>query len=219
MRRIPIFFQIKKKLFFHFLLPQRRATSSKQREMSDDEFESADEGESISTSNKKSTAVTEGWDDWNTAEFSRPIFTQQESLSSISSSSLSKTEGTSQLGSDEDESVDSSDQQSLQRKKLRRKSQEAHWIRDEPKTNARTSRPVERHIDDASKTTRKHHVNETHHLLDRLAAQSPTRTVTNELNTHRRRNWSNFRSFSRVGHRHGAISARFYPQQSKAFQH
>lgn len=155
------------------------SSSTKPREISDDEFESADEGETIPTS--KSSAVTDGWDDWGTTDettnLSRPKLTQQESLSSISSSSLSKTEGTSQLGSDEDESTDSYDQHILQRKKLRKKSQETHLNKDETKTNTRASRPVERYGDESINSTKKHHVNETHHLLDRLAAQSPTRTV------------------------------------------
>ena len=193
------------------------STSAKQREISDDEFESADEGETTSTS--KSTAVTDGWDDWGTTDettnSSRPKLTQQESLSSMSSSSLSKTEGTSQLGSDEDESTDSYDQHILQRKKLRKKSQEIHLNKDETKTNTRVSRPVERHGEDSINSTKKHHVNETHHLLDRLAAQSPTRTVKR---FEQRRSTFLF-YFSRIGRRRGVISVHFYRQQNKAFQH
>lgn len=170
--------------------------ASQTAELSDDEFASADEGESSSAGNKKSahidsmkvSAVTDGWDDWSAidetteaAELINPshrTLVQQESISSVSSSSVSKTDGTSPLGSDEDESTDSLDQQILQRKKLRKKPQESHSMKEETKSNTRISRPTERPTENVSvASAKKHHVHETHHLLDRLAAQSPTRTV------------------------------------------
>ena len=101
---------------------------------SDDEFESADEGEPTSTTTT-----------------SHPTFLAQDSVSS------------SRLGSDEEESADLSEQQRGQRKKLRKKALES---------NARVSRPVERREDEREAEERN-----TYHLLDRLAAQSPTRVV------------------------------------------
>ncbi|CAF2401092.1 unnamed protein product [Rotaria sp. Silwood2] len=191
---------------------------------SEDEFESADEGESvpipvvksnvplppsdplISSINKSSPQktflppVTDGWDDWNinddlsTEKSIKPTKTgllQQDSTSSLSSSP-SKTGGSlSQNGSDEDEQAESSDQQRLQKKKFRKKPLESNLIKDEyTKTYTRISRPVERRDEESSSsTTTKHNVKDAHYVLDRLSAQSPTRTPSWH------NPWSNFGSF------------------------
>ncbi len=188
--------------------------SSPQQDNSDDEFESADEGEPLSPPITKpptppppsdpipSTlienqvqsispppAVTDGWGDWNIDD-DPPIETpikvsnpsQQDSISSRSSSP-SKTGGSlSQIGSDEDDQSESSNQERLQRKKYRKKQIESNLNKDENKINTRLSRPTERRdeetlLSSSSSTTTKHDVKDAHNVLDRLAAQSPTRRV------------------------------------------
>jgi hypothetical protein len=217
------------------------STSSKQDD-SEDEFESADEGESIPPSIVKSTTpppshliappinenqvqitspppVTEGWGDWNiddeiptekVLKTKNPILLQQDSTSSLSSSP-SKTGGSlSQNGSDEDNQIDSSDEQRLQRKKLRKKQLES---------NTRISRPIERRDDESSSTlVTKHNVKDAHHVLDRLAAQSPTRTVYVTIIFLFSIDKIIF-SFSRIGIHNGVISDHFYRQRNKVFQH
>jgi hypothetical protein len=177
---------------------------------SEDEFESADEGEStqppivksiispplhsdtssISESQPQiisSPPVTDGWGDWNiddelalekSIKTTNPILFQQDSTSSLSSSP-SKTGGSlSQNGSDDDDQNESSEQQRLQRKKFRKKQLESNLIQEENKINTRISRPIERRDEESSSTiVTKHNVKDAHHVLDRLAAQSPTRTV------------------------------------------
>ena len=141
---------------------------------SEDEFESADEGESIPPLIVKSITpppshlitpptnenqmqiispppVTDGWGDWNIDDESaiekvikttNPILLQQDSTSSLSSSP-SKTGGSlSQNESDEDDQIDSTDQQRLQRKKFRKKQLESNLIKDENKSNTRISRQL-----------------------------------------------------------------------------
>jgi hypothetical protein len=177
------------------------STDSKLNE-SEDEFESADEGESIEEtpivksitpppSNQPQITslppVTDSWGDWNvddelplekSVKTTNPTLFQQDSTSSLSSSP-SKTGGSlSQNGSDEDDQNESSDQQRLQRKKVRKKQLESNFIKEENKINTRISRPIERRDDSSSSTiVTKHNVKDAHHVLDRLAAQSPTRTV------------------------------------------
>jgi hypothetical protein len=179
------------------------------QEESDDEFESADEGDSISPAVIKSITpplptppitepinktqvetvsllpVTDGWGDWNIDDepaieksIEARTILQQDSASSLSSSP-SKTGGSlSQNGSDEDDQIESSEQQRLQRKKFRKKQLETYQIKEENKINSRISRPMERRDEEVSSTTvTKHNVKDAHHVLDRLAAQSPTRTV------------------------------------------
>jgi hypothetical protein len=179
------------------------------QEESDDEFESADEGDSISPAVIKSITpplptppitepinktqvetvsllpVTDGWGDWNIDDepaieksIEARTILQQDSASSLSSSP-SKTGGSlSQNGSDEDDQIESSEQQRLQRKKFRKKQLETNQIKEENKINSRISRPMERRDEEVSSTTvAKHNVKDAHHVLDRLAAQSPTRTV------------------------------------------
>lgn len=177
---------------------------------SEDEFESADEGESVldptvvsnvQTSNhsiKLSTnespiknaslpPVTDGWDNWNVddepsiekAETSTNISVLHQDSASSLSSSPSKTGGSlSQIGSDEDDPTGSSDQNRLHKKKLRRKPLESSFSKDETKVSTRISRPMERRDEDISGGKHlKHNAKDAHYLLDRLAAQSPTRTV------------------------------------------
>ena len=214
---------------------------------SEDEFESADEGESIPTSAVKPITpppssiienppqttslppVNDGWGDWKiddesvidkAIESTNRVLFQQDSLSSLSSSP-SKTGGSlSQNGSDEDDQNDSSEQQRLQRKKFRKKSVESNPLKDENKVNTRISRPVERRDEESSSTiVTKHHVKDAHHVLDRLAAQSPTRTV------HHNKNLflyfiEQIRLFcSRIGINLGVISDRFYPMPNKVLRH
>jgi hypothetical protein len=185
------------------------STSSPKQDDSDDEFESADEGEPISPSITKpptpppspspppsdpilpplienqvqSTplppAVSDGWGDWNIDDeqlIETPIKisnpSQQDSTSSRSSSP-SKTGGSlSQIGSDEDDQSESSNQQPLQRKKNRK----SILNKEDNKINKRISRSTERRDEETSSTI-KHDAKDAHHLLDRLAAQSPTQTV------------------------------------------
>ena len=202
------------------------STSSKQDD-SDDEFESADEGEPISptivqppiiqpptvqppiiqppiiqspsetvlsSTNKfevQSTtsppAVTDGWGDWNIDDeqpIENPVKSSnslhQDSVSSHSSSP-SKTGGSlSQIGSDEDDQSELSNQQRLQRKKYRKKQIESNLNKEENKTDTQISRPTERHDEETSSstiTTVKHDVKDAHYVLDSLAEQVPSRTV------------------------------------------
>lgn len=163
-------------------------SSATTQDDSDDAFESADEGESIPTSVMKSTtlptsSINDGWDNWNVddesaldkpIERTKQLLSQQDSTSSLSSSP-SKTGGSlSQNGSDEDDQNECSEQQQLQRKKLRKKPAESSLVQDENKINARLSRRDE---ECSPNTVTKHHVKDAHHVLDRLSAQSPTRTV------------------------------------------
>jgi hypothetical protein len=191
------------------------STSSPKQDISDDEFESADEGEPISPSitkpptppppppsdsiqpslneiqvqsiSPRSAAVTDGWGDWNIDD--EPAIepsikpcnpSQQDSISSRSSSP-SKTGGSlSQIGSDEDDQSESSNQQRLQRKKYRKKPVESNVNEEENKVNIRTSRPTDQRNEETSSsitTTNKHDAKDAHHLLDQLAAQSHTQTV------------------------------------------
>jgi hypothetical protein len=174
---------------------------------SDDEFESADEGESIQISIIKSSPshsipspinenqaeiispppITDGWGNWNiddepaiekSLEITNPILVKQDSASSLSSSP-SKTGGSlSRNGSDEDDQNESSEQEEIQRKKIRKKQFEANLLTEENKINTRISRPIERRDEESSSTiVTKHNVKDAHYVLDRLAAQSPTRTV------------------------------------------
>jgi hypothetical protein len=186
------------------------STLSRQCVESDDEFESADEGEPVPISMKKSShsltcdtmkssieiksvpmglnqeAVTDGWDDWTPDDGSSTdkltttsprIIVDKDSISSLSLPS--KTGNTHRLGSDDDERNDPSEQQKLlQRKKHRKKPIESNLVKEENRCNTRISRPQERHDNDLlSLSNNKHYVKDTHHLLDRLAEQSPTRTV------------------------------------------
>ena len=178
-------------------------SSISQQNDSEDEFESADEGESIPTPVVKSITpppineikpqtkpvpplVNDGWGDWNiddepiiidkSIEAVNRILSQHDSASSLSSSP-SKTGGSlSQNGSDEDDQNESTDQQRLQRKKFRKKTIETNLVKDENKINTRISRRDEESSTTATIVT-KHNVKDAHHVLDRLAAQSPTRTV------------------------------------------
>jgi hypothetical protein len=237
------------------------STSSPKQDDSDDEFESADEGEPISPSTTKpptpppppspppsdpilpplienqvqSTplppAVTDGWGDWNIDDeqlIETPIKisnpSQQDSTSSRSSSP-SKTGGSlSQIGSDEDDQSESSNQERLQRKKYRKKQIESNLNKDENKINTRISRPTERRdeetlLSSSSSTTTKHDVKDAHNVLDRLAAQSPTRTVYLIIIFFIQRNKILFFCFSQLGIIHGVILDHFYPQLNKVFQH
>lgn len=172
------------------------STTSKQND-SDDEFESADEGESTNDKTPLPRPVTDGWGDWNIDDeptIEKPIkslnhdFIQQDSASSLSSSP-SKTGGSlSQNGSDDDDRNDSSsEQQTLQRKKqLRKKPVDTNPSKEDLKVNTRISR---RDDESSSATIAKHNVKDAHHVLDRLAAQSPTRTPSWH------KPWSNFGSF------------------------
>lgn len=160
---------------------------SKQND-SEDEFESADEGESTNEKSSHSRPVTDGWDSWNLddepAIDKKPVksvnrdLIQQDSTSSLSSSASKTGESLSHNGSDDDDRNDSSsEQQKLQRKKqLRKKPFESNQSKEEVKVNTRISR----RDDESSSTTiaAKHNVKDAHHVLDRLSAQSPTRTVT-----------------------------------------
>ena len=155
---------------------------------SDDEFESADEGESTNEKSSHSRPVTDGWYSWNLddepAIDKKPVksvnrdLIQQDSTSSLSSSASKTGESLSHNGSDDDDRNDSSsEQQKLQRKKqLRKKPFESNQSKEEVKVNTRISR----RDDESSSTTiaAKHNVKDAHHVLDRLSAQSPTRTVT-----------------------------------------
>jgi hypothetical protein len=232
------------------------STSSPQQDNSDDEFESADEGEPLSPPITKpptppppsdpipSTlienqvqsispppAVTDGWGDWNIDD-DPPIETpikvsnpsQQDSTSSRSSSP-SKTGGSlSQIGSDEDDQSESSNQERLQRKKYRKKQIESNLNKDENKINTRISRPTERRDEEtlsssSSSTTTKHDVKDAHNVLDRLAAQSPTRTVYLIIIFFIQQNKILFSFFSQLGIIHGVILDHFYQQLNKVYQH
>lgn len=172
------------------------STPTKQNDNSEDEFESADEGESTQTPTIKSNtsssdnknpleikslpAVTDGWGNWNiddelSVKTRNPNIFQQDSTSSLSSSP-SKTGGNlSQNESDEDNQTEISDQQRLQsKKKFRKKQIETNLLKEENKMNTRISR---RNDESSSTIVTKHKVKDAHHVLDRLAAQSPTRTV------------------------------------------
>ena len=179
-------------------------SSVSQQNDSEDEFESADEGESIPTSAQPLPSpvnenepqvkpvllpVNDGWGDWNVDEESaidksieaaNRMLSHPDSASSLSSSP-SKTGGSlSHNGSDEDDQNESSEQQRSQRKKFRKKPIDTNLLKDDNKLNTRISRPMERRDEESSSTTTivtKHNVKDAHHVLDRLAAQSPTRTV------------------------------------------
>ncbi len=218
-----------------------------QPDESEDEFESADEGESLPTPIVKtiippplhsivtpinnnqvqqtlSQSVTDGWGDWNidddddsslekSTETSNPTILQQDSTLL-----LSKTDSNlPQNGCDEDDQNQSSEQQRLQRKKIRKKQLETNQIKEENKINTRISRPVERREEESSSTVvPKHNVNEAHAVLDRLAAQSPTRTVYSNKYIFL---LFNILLFSQTGIHRGAILDPFYPQQNKVLQH
>lgn len=200
---------------------------------SEDEFESADEGEASQSSPVKPAdskqmkiisppPVTDGWGDWNLddevtvekpAKNSNRALLQQDSASSLSSSP-SKTGGSaSRNGSDDDDRNDSpSEQQTLQRKKLRKKLLESHLSKEENKSSTRISRRDE---DSSSASVTKHDVKDAHHVLDRLAAQSPTRTVhLIHLLLSVIHNVSS-RFFSQAGINLGAISAPSSPMPNK----
>ncbi|UJR30500.1 hypothetical protein I4U23_018032 [Adineta vaga] len=213
------------------------STSSSKQDVSDDEFESADEGEpttppitktstppptspllpqpkpilTSSNDNKVQSTpspsppppppappapapapapVTDGWGDWNIDD-EQPVETsvktnnpsQQDSTSSRSSTPSNAGGSLSQIGSDEDDQSESSNQQRLQKKKYRKKLLESNLNKEEPKINIRVSRPTERRDDESLLsssigTTNKHDAKDAHRVLDRLAAQSPTRTPT-----------------------------------------
>jgi hypothetical protein len=194
------------------------STTSPKHEDSDEEFESADEGEPITPPIAKPPtppssppsdpippapietpvqsippppppppAVTDGWGDWNFDDdqvietaIEIPNPSQIDSVSSRSSTP-SKTSGSlSHIGSDEDDPTDSSNQQRLQRKKYRKKSLESNLNKEENKITTRISRPTGRGDEETSSlttTTTKHDAKDAHNVLDRLAAQSPTRQV------------------------------------------
>ena len=209
------------------------SASSHQHEDSDDEFESADEGEPTSPPavesshplvvpvsppvNSAPAPVTiveevqvapvpppasslppppqplmDGWGDWNIDDdqpIEKPELVDsprtQDSVSSLSSLSSKKDDTESQIASDEDEAIDASNQQRSQRKKYRKKLPEPNSTREEAKVSTRVSRPTERREEETATPTAgaappnstKHDVKDAHHVLDRLAAQSPTRTV------------------------------------------
>ena len=187
-------------------------SSATEQDDSDDEFESADEGESISTSVIKSSIAPTASVQPATIDDQLALDKSIERTKQLLSSSLSKTGGSlSQNGSDEDGRNQSSEQQLLQRKKLRKKTIESNLIQDENKTNARLSR---RDDDESSSTAvTKRHVKDAHHVLDRLSAQSPTRTVDliiSLFQTH----LMNLLS-SLIGINHGVISDHFYPMLNR----
>lgn len=136
------------------------------------------------------TAVSDGWGDWNIdddqiaeAAIKTPHSPPPDSISSRSSTP-SKTSGSlSQVGSDEDDPQGPSNQQQSQRKKYRKKPIEISLDKKDNEPNPRVSRPTERHSEERSstlatpETTTKHDAKDAHHVLDRLAAQSPTRAV------------------------------------------
>jgi hypothetical protein len=136
-------------------------------------------------------SVSDGWGDWNidddpliTVESSKPAGLRPHDSASSLSSSPSKTGGdsVSQAASDEDDQVESSNQQRLQRKKFRKKPLESPSPKDDSRVTTRVSRPTERRDEEAKASpvttaSTKHDVKDAHHVLDRLAAQSPTRTV------------------------------------------
>ena len=136
-------------------------------------------------------AVSDGWGDWNidddpliAVEPSEPSgLRPQDSVSSLSSSpSKTGDDSVSQAASDEDEQVESSNQQRLQKKKFRKKPLESPVTKDDSRVSTRASRPTERRDEEAkaipvTTATTKHDVKDAHHVLDRLAAQSPTRPV------------------------------------------
>ena len=133
-----------------------------------------------------SKPVLDGWDDWNIDDeqiVEQPIIVTREmpidSASSLSSSPSKTGDSISQIASDEDEQLQTASQQRLQKKKLRKKSSETANNKEETKTSTRPSRTVERRDAETTSTT-KHSVQDAHHVLDRLSAQSPTRTVRNE---------------------------------------
>ena len=193
-------------------------SSATEQDDSDDEFESADEGESISTSVIKfsipsTTSVQPETidEDWNIDD-QLALDKSIERTKQLLSSSLSKTGGSlSQNGSDEDGRNQSSEQQLLQRKKLRKKTIESNLIQDENKTNARLSR---RDDDESSSTAvTKRHVKDAHHVLDRLSAQSPTRTVDLIISLFQTHIMNLLSSL--IGINHGVISDHFYPMLNR----
>ena len=102
------------------------SASSCKRDESDDEFESADEGEPVPVLVKKShdPLTKNSWNDWNTndepiVEASEPVIIQQDSVSSLSSSP-SKAGSLSRADSDEEDRIDPLTQQRSQRKRLRK---------------------------------------------------------------------------------------------------
>lgn len=134
-------------------------------------------------------AVNDGWGDWNIDDdqitetaIKTPHSPPPDSISSRSSTP-SKTSGSlSQVGSDEDDPQDPSNQQYSQRKKYRKKPIETSLDKKDNENNPRASRPTERHSEEklftvAAAATTKHDAKDAHHVLDRLAAQSPTRAV------------------------------------------
>ena len=199
------------------------STTVSHHDDSEDEFESADEGEPASPAITKPptppppavpapsppsdpvapiivetsvqstslpAAVTDGWGDWNIDD--DPITETAIKISnaphpdSISSrsSTPSKTSGSlSHVGSDEDDACDPSNQQRFQRKKYRKKPIETILDKEDDEINPRASRSTERHSEEKLSTTAtttaatKHDAKDAHHVLDRLAAQSPTRAV------------------------------------------
>ena len=136
-------------------------------------------------------AVNDGWGDWNIDDdqitevaIKTPHSPPPDSISSRSSTP-SKTSGSlSHVGSDEDDPQDPSNQQYSQRKKYRKKPIETSLDKNDNENSPRVSRPTERHSEEklstvaAAETATKHDAKDAHHVLDRLAAQSPTRTVS-----------------------------------------
>ena len=135
-------------------------------------------------------AVSDGWGDWNiddeqliTVQPGKPSGLRPQDSASSLSSSPSKTgdDSGSQTASDEEDQVESSSQQRSQRKKFRKKPLESPLAKDDSRVSTRASRPTERRDEEATATVvttaTKHDVKDAHHVLDRLAAQSPTRAV------------------------------------------
>ncbi|CAF4534546.1 unnamed protein product [Rotaria sp. Silwood1] len=202
-------------------------SSSTREDDSNDEFESADEGEPISppiikpstsplpsdpilsspNENQVETispkpAVTDGWDDWNIddgqpieAQIKTSKQSQQDSISSGSSSPSKTGDSLSQIASDEDDQSESSiqQQQHLQRKKYRKKQIDLNFHNEDNKLNTQSSHSIERHNEEtlsssSTTATSKHDVKDAHQILDQLSAQSPKHTSTWH------NPWSNFGS-------------------------
>jgi hypothetical protein len=181
------------------------ASSSKQ-DNSDDEFESADEGEPISPSIAKPQtpplsppsksipptpienqvqsislppAVNDGWGDWNIDD-DQPIETPiKPSNPSQQDSTSSRSSSPSKTGGSLSQIGSDEDDQS-QASNQQRLQRKKYRKKEENKINTRISRPTERRDEETSSsttTTTKHDVKDAHDVLDRIAAISPTRTV------------------------------------------
>ena len=132
----------------------------------------------------QSQAVTDGWNDWNIDDeqpMETAIETSSKSLKYSVSSRPKTGNNLSQAASGDDERSQSSDQQRLQRKKYRKKQTESNLHKEEKILNTQTSHITERSNEKASAavttTVNKHDIQDTHYILDQLAAQSPKQAV------------------------------------------